>query len=339
MGEPQPKTAALDAAPMTDSPQGDHSTPFSSEEIGKYRQHADSERTKGYTTAKRIAYPGLGVALGGLLLGGYGALKGKDGPKRFGTLLGAGGLGAAAVGGIHALGTGIDHSDRSLLANVAEQGRADSDMVDTYGRSGAHQYESELGRMLGREVKDVHPQFHTELRDARQRAQMEDMLEEMRQYQMENRMHRSRDYEKEGGIKDWFKAPFQTAAKKMIDPVAKATGHGVERIIEESAKGGVRGTQAVAKDIGERLTGASPALAASMGLGGAGLAGTLGAVSGGMSAAREGDENDPEYKKKILHEALKRGLVSGVGGGVTGAAVGGMAPYFGGRMLRTMGNA
>jgi hypothetical protein len=125
----------------------------------------------------------------------------------------------------------------------------------------------------------------------------------------------------------------------MIDPIAKATGHGVERIIEESAKGGVRGTQAVAKDVGGRLTKASPYLGASIGLGSAGLSGAVGAASGAMRAADEGDTDDPEYAKQILHAALKKGLISGVGGGVMGGALGGVVPYFGGRMLKTVGSA
>ena len=144
---------------------------------------------------------------------------------------------------------------------------------------------------------------------------------------------------KMAGVKAWLKSPVQKATGAMVTPMARAAGTGVEKVIEEGMAGGMRGGQAAAKEIGEKLTGISPYLAASLGLGSAGLAGVSSAALSGARAAREGDETDPEYKKKILHDALKSGLISGAAGGAVGGATGGIVPYFSGRILKTMGNA
>jgi len=307
--------------------------PYSSDEIQQYRDLADAERAKAHRTGKMIAYPGLGAALAGLATGLYGAAAKKPAVTTIGKILGFGGLGAAGLGGAHALQGSLSHSDRSLLANLASAGRGSSQDIDRYAAR-AHRYEPEFGEMMGRELKDVHPQLHSELRDARTRAMLEDMMSQMEQHQTENRTDRMSP-RKTAGVSDWF----ARRVSRFAEPIAEMTGKHVGDVAQQVPKAMFQGVRGAAADIGDLMVKKSPHTSALLGLGGTALGGITGGTLGAAQAAREGDETDPEYAKNVIRKALKSGLISGAAGGLLGAGTGAAVPYFGGRLLQIMGRA
>jgi len=307
--------------------------PFGPDEIQQYRDLADAERAKAHRTGKMIAYPGIGAALAGLATGVYGAAAKKPTVTTLGKILGFGGLGAAGLGGAHALQGSISHSDRSLLANLAESGRGSSGDVDRYAQR-AHRYEPEFGEMMGRELKDVHPQLHSELRDARTRAMLEHLQQQMEQQQWEARADRATSG-KTAGVSDWF----ARRVSRFAEPIAKMTGEQVAEVVKQVPKAMLSGARESAADVGDLLVRKSPYISAALGLGGTAVGGLTGGTLGAAQEAREGNEADPEYAKNVVRKAMKRGLISGAAGGALGTGLGAAVPYFGGRLLQIMGRA